>query len=490
MVKKTICFLIVLFSVVSGSYAQKILTLEKALEIAEENSPSVIASRLNLEGRQAALDANRAALKSKFALSVTPFQYSKTRSFNDDYSRWNTVTKVQTGGTFSIIQPVTETDGTLSLVNNFGWFNTRSEFFKDTTISSFSNNLYLQFTQPLFTYNKTKMTLRSMELDLENAQLKYAIDKLSIERSVTQYFYNVYNAQKGLTIVEEELANRKQSYEIIKNKVDAGISAKEELIQAELDLASSQANLYNQQASLENAKDQLKLTIGLYLDEDIAVLADISVDSVEIDMQKAVDYALANRQELRQREISIQNAYMDLTVQKATNEFKGDMTLSMGISGDDHDFPNIYDQPTVSPTVGIKFDIPIYDWGERKAKIKQAETGIESSELSLKNERNNITLNIRQIYRNLNNLRLQIGIQQKNIENAQLTYEINLERYRNGDLTSMDLNLVQNQLSQKKTDLTGAIINYKIELLNLKIESLWDFENNKPLIENNSSPIQ
>ena len=109
------------------------------------------------------------------------------------------------------------------------------------------------------------------------------------------------------------------------------------------------------------------------------------------------------------------------------------------------------------------------------------------ADLSLKEERKNIVYNIRQIYRNLHNLRLQVLIQEKNIENAQLTYEINLERYKNGDLTSMDLNLFQNQLSSSKIDLTRAIIEYKLELLNLKIESLWDFENNKPVIENNTT---
>jgi len=56
-----------------------------------------------------------------------------------------------------------------------------------------------------------------------------------------------------------------------------------------------------------------------------------------------------------------------------------------------------------------------------------------------------------------------------------LTYEINLERYANGDLTSMDLNLFQTQLSTKKMAYAQSLIDYKIQLLNLKIQSLYDF---------------
>jgi outer membrane protein TolC len=77
---------------------------------------------------------------------------------------------------------------------------------------------------------------------------------------------------------------------------------------------------------------------------------------------------------------------------------------------------------------------------------------------------------------------IQIELARENVESAQLTYDINLERYRNGDLTSMDLNLIQNQLSQRKIDLVNSMISYKFSLLDLKIESLWDFEKNQPAL--------
>jgi outer membrane protein len=63
-----------------------------------------------------------------------------------------------------------------------------------------------------------------------------------------------------------------------------------------------------------------------------------------------------------------------------------------------------------------------------------------------------------------------------------LTYEINLERYQNGDLTGMDLNLYQNQLSTQKIAYAQALINYKIELLNMKVQSLYDFEKNQAIV--------
>ena len=87
-----------------------------------------------------------------------------------------------------------------------------------------------------------------------------------------------------------------------------------------------------------------------------------------------------------------------------------------------------------------------------------------------------IIVNIRAVYRSLQNLLNQIEIAKQGVKNAQLTYEVNVERYKNGDLTGMDLNLYQTQLSEQKLSLTQALIDYKLELLNMKIQTLWDFE--------------
>jgi len=171
-----------------------------------------------------------------------------------------------------------------------------------------------------------------------------------------------------------------------------------------------------------------------------------------------------------------------LITTSATNEFRGDVNLSVGIMGNNENFTRIYDKPTRSPQVGVTFSIPIFDWGERKARIRAAELQVESSEMNIKNLEDDIVINIRQVFRNLKNLNTQISIAEQNQKNAQLTYEINLERYKNGDLTSMDLDRFQNQLSQKKMDLSNSLINYKLELLNMKIQSLWDFENNSSFV--------
>ncbi len=480
MMKTGIITLVLAFTVqIAG--AQRILTLPDALEIAWGNSPDIQKSLLSLERSEQSLTAQNAALKSKFSLNVTPFSYDMSRSFNDFYSTWNTNENYQSFGTFTVSQPILLTDGTVSLINRFGWQDNYSEF-SDTRSKTFSNNLYLSIRQPLFTYNATKLELKELELDLENTKLNYAIQKLNLEKMVTQFFYDVYLAQMSLSIAEDEFKNTEKSFEITQNKVDAGLAAKEELYQAELNFATAKSNVQNKKVTLENYKDQFKQYIGMDLMEEIGVMTDIEANRVTVDVAKAIEYGLQSRMEIRQREIDIENSQFSLIRTKAMNEFKGDVNFSIGITGDNEKLIDVYQNPTNNPRFSLAFNIPLWDWGEKKARIKAQEAVIKSRNLDFDQEKIQIVMDIRQVNRRLQNLVNQIDIARQNEKNAQLTYEINLERYANGDLTSMDLNLFQTQLSEKKMSYAQSLIDYKIELLNMKIQTLFDFENNKAIL--------
>ena len=463
------------------AHTQTILTLEKALEIARENSPNIRSTRLNLERSQELLNAQRAALKSQFSFRFNPFNFSQDQTFYTPFSAWTTNKTKGSTSTFTISQPIKQTDGTLALTNRLSWQDSYSDY-KDVRNISYSNNLAISFQQPIFTYNRTEMSTRQLELDLESTTLTYNLQKLSLERQVTSNFYSVYQNKTSLEIAQGELENQKQSYEIIKNKVDAGLQALEELYQAELNLASSQSNLQNRQVSLENSLDNFKLLIGLPLNETITVDTDVTYQEVKVDLDKALETGLKNRLEMRQQNISMENAQYSLIQTAAQNEFKGYVTLSYGIIGTDENFGNMFEVPTKQQTVGLSFDIPIWDWGQKKSRINASRASIERNKISLEDERNSIIIEITKTSRSLNNLVNQIEIARQNVRNAELTYEINLERYKNGDLTSMDLNLFQSQLSQKRNGIVQALISYKLALLDMKIQSLWDFERNQPVL--------
>ncbi len=459
------------------------LTLEMALNIAFQNSPAIRQASLQLEVNRRNLWAQQAGLKSQFSLSVTPYRTSSNRVFSELTSSYNTQTLTRSSTAFTIRQPIKWTDAELRVTDQFNWQESSSTFTGGVKESTFSNSLTVTLSQPLFTYNRTKMQIKELELSLENAQLAYAIQKLQIERQVTQQFLNLYYSRMSIQISQEEYKNATESFDIIKSKVDAGISAPEELYQADITKDNSLASLENRRMQHENSLDTFKILLGMELEDMIDVSADIQKTIVEVDLEKAIAHGLENRMELRQMDIELQRAMHDLIVAGAENEFEASLNLSFGLTGTNPQFAGIYDSPNTDRLISLTLDIPLFDWGQKKHHLAATRAQIETVKLSAEEEIKSIKTEIREAYRNLMNQKRQIEIAEKSIKNAELTYAINLERYRNGDLSSKDLQFYQLQLSQQRLSLVQALINNKLALLDLKIRTLWDFEANRSILD-------
>lgn len=478
-------------AVMDSITSEQVLTLDEAMLIAEQNSPTMRKVWLSRERSRQSLVAQKASTKARLSLNLDPFKYSNSVNFDDYYSRWYNYDFLGSSGSLSISQPIVATNTTLQLSNVFGWQQTTSANQGISTDShSFMNDLYLSVRQPLFTYNSQKMTLKQLEMEVEEAEIYFALSRLSLERTVTNLFYSVYMAQLQLSISEEELKNTRQSRDMIADKVEMGMAADMEIYQADLNLASAQSGVRNRKVSLENAKIDFKRYIGMELNTPITVTASIEInDTLQIDEPLSVQRGLANRMELREREISLEYQKDYLIQVKDYNDFDASVSLSIGITGNNETFRNIYDKPSKSPSVGISLNIPIYDWGERKARIKAQEASLQSSRIDLESEQTDIQVEIGEICRNIGNYKSQIEIERQNRSNAELAYDISLEKYANGDLTAMDLNLYQTQLSNRRIALLQAQINYKLALLNLKIATLYDVENQRPVLAVNSNEI-
>ena len=124
----------------SVSFSQQGLTLEQSLRIAEQNSPSMKKTRLNLIRSQENLNAQNASLKSQFSLSLNPITYNQGKVFNELISNYNTQRNIGSSGTFSIVQPIILTDATISLTNTFSYLDSYSQF-ANLKQKIFSNNL-------------------------------------------------------------------------------------------------------------------------------------------------------------------------------------------------------------------------------------------------------------------------------------------------------------------------------------------------------------
>jgi outer membrane protein TolC len=125
--------------------------------------------------------------------------------------------------------------------------------------------------------------------------------------------------------------------------------------------------------------------------------------------------------------------------------------------------------------------VPLWDWGRNGAEVQAAQASLESNHLTKKNRVDLIKQEIRDIVRNLQSAQQRLEITQRSEELAEKSYKISLLKFENGDLSSQDLALEQNRLTQARTNSLNAIIDYKQALADLRRKTLWDFEKDEPV---------
>jgi outer membrane protein TolC len=457
------------------------LSFDKAVWLVTRQSPEMVQARMTLAQSQAVYDAAVAAQKLSVTLSLSPISYTNDLQLSpNDF--WDTTRNIKSSGQLQLSQPVLFTGGTLALSGDMGWNDLYTSYSRAGESRSFDYHTSISYSQPLLIYNQLKTNLRQQELTLQNNQLTYAMQELAIEASIASDYYGLYQDQMNFYIAQESYQSAKQSYEITEVGVASGKQAKSDLYQASVTLTQNESTMKNQEITWQNAAEALKQRLGLPLDTALSLTIDTTASATTIDLQKAVANGLRQRMELRQEAITIENARFALTQARSNGLFNGNLNVSYGLVGASPAVNTLFRDPAKNMSAALTLQVPLWDFGSNRATVKASAIALRQDELLLDNEKTTIVLSIRKEYRSIQNLQEQIELARQTLKSAALTYDVNLEKYKLGGLSAMDLNQYQIQLSQAKTGLVSALVNYQIELLNMKVQSLWDYRTDQPVL--------
>ena len=486
------------FPAVSFGQTRKLLNLEESITIALNQSFDAARIEQSLINAQMSLQAAQSSLKSNSELFLNSFP-----NFQDNERR-----TAQTGGTFSfdrqrflefqadwfINQPIRFTDGVFSLIGSFQRFQQFGTFDRVgfdqngmpllTTVedpTDYAPQLRLQFRQPLFTLNRLNTNFTKSELNLERTQYSYTRNQLDLIFNVTTNFYNLFKAQQQLEIDQKQVEQSQEAFRIANLKQQAGLLAEVEVLRLEIDLANARNRASTSEATMKSTEDFFKVLIGLPIEDRIETITQLSYDPIEVTLEKALSEALSRRTELRTDEIDIELSAINVKEVDSAREIKGELNMSYGIFNRDEKFSNAFKNFSQDRSVVLGLIIPLWDWSKNRYEVESAKASLENTRLAQKNRIETIKQEIRKGVRDLKSAQQRVDITERSEKLAEKSYRISLLKFENGDLSSQDLALEQNRLTEARTNSLNAIIDYKNALSDLRRKTLWDFEKNAPI---------
>ena len=478
-----------------------ILTIDRAISIALYGSYTV---RSNDESRRA-MQSNYLYFQAQFKPKLD--MYFDLPSWNESVAEvpqanalpvYNSTSSIKFGNEmrFTYVLP---TGGNLAL---------RSELYHQSLRTTFQNDYSTQkrqlaysqfgiiFNQPVFTKNLLRENLLGAEYQYKRAELYFTRTQMDIIYRVTSGFYEVYRAAYAKQISQERLTNSQEALRINQLKFETGNISEGELLVTEIDAAQNDVLLLESIGKYEKAKDDFKLLIGLNMTEEIDIMAEMEFETVVVDMQKATDQALSNRLEIKEIEYDVKLQEIAVDRAKREGEVRGDilayynfagLSPTEGNAGDlfRQSFDNMSIRP---PNRGVQFTltVPILDWGRRRNNVKTQTIYLDQTKMRFDNQHEEIVKEIREIVRMVQESQNRFRINQTNIDIAQRNYRIYRLRFENGDITGQELSLEQARLSDVQLAYINAYVNYQLALADLKRKTMWDFENNRSYLINDS----
>jgi len=487
---------------VAAEEAPVVLTLENSIELALEKGYNARVERLILLGAEQNVIAAKGRFKTHVDLTLdSPDFEEQVQPFRipNELPFYNTTGSLRWQSQLQITQPL-PTNGSFSLSSNI--YQVRESVFKDQLdvvekAKRFYSAFRLEFRQPLFVPNTLKLGMERANLQHEQAQREFTRTELDVVYWVTQSFYGLYSAIRRLEIAREEVEQQKQSYELARRKFDAGLIPEVGALQMEVDLAQSQNRLIEAEGVLSRMEDQFKMTIGLPLEENVAVKTDFALTDFAVDEEKAVEYGLKYRSEIRQGQINHRLAEITLRETDARSAIRGDFRIYYDLTGVSDPyleygadigrfFRSSLDDLRHRPrNRGVIFtlSVPIWDSGVNRAEVAAARATLDRSKLTEAETERQVTQQVRAAITRLRETRGRLEALKKSEEVARRGYEISQARFNNGDITSQELALDRDRLTQARQNYLDAYIQYQISVADLKRNTLYDWEKGKSLVK-------
>ncbi|MDR1344725.1 MAG: TolC family protein [Tannerellaceae bacterium] len=495
---KTVLIMAGILASLSG-HAQQTMTIERAISIALNESYTV---RSNDEARNAMRYEYlyyKAQFKPRLDLNLYAPSWDEQVSEvprSNDLPVYNSTSSIRFGGDlrFTYVLP---TGGNLALAGNLYHENLRATFEQDYSTLK-RRQAYSQFglifDQPVFTKNRLRENLRVAQYQYERSELFFTRTQMDIVYNVTKGFYEVYKAAYEKQINGELLLNAQEALRIARLKFETGNIPEGDLLVTEINALQSDVNLSESSGRYELQKDEFKLLIGVDMNEEIDIVAGMDFETVVIDLQTAIEQALANRLEVKEEEYDLKLQEIEIDRAKREREVKGNIHAYYdftGLSTNTGSIPEMFGSSFDNfmmrpPNRGVTFtlSIPILDWGRGRNIVRSQTVRLKEKQLKLANTNEMIIKEIREIVRTVYEAEKRFRINRKNSDNAVNSYRIARIRFENGDLSGQELAIEQERLSRVQLAFIDAFITYQLALADLKRRTMWDFENNRSYLIN------
>lgn len=479
--KLRIILLLLITFLINPIYSQTAYTLEEVIQRALSQSPDFKIAETRKENRYWQYRYYKTNYVPQLRMLTNTFGSLYANQFTpvrqpDGSVIYRQLNQLNPGVNFSLQQPIALTGGQIqvnSIYNYFDNYTNNTSQWNGTPINIFIN-------QPLFAYNQLKWDKRIEPIRYEESKRDYAESMEQIASDAANLFFNVLQQQINLQIAQFNLANNDTIYKIEQGRYNIGTTSEDKLLQIELQLLRSRQDVAQARLDFQTASLQLRTFIGLRSGETFELAMPEVVPQFAVDETEAFTHA----KETRSAFIAFQRRKYEAeaaVAQAKGQRYQVSLTASYGLNNIGNSIGEIYESPARQQAANLSLNIPVVDWGRRKALMRTALANKKLTDYIIDQDEVNFEQTILTQVRQFEMLRLQIEITKKSDEVALARYNVAQNRYLIGKTDILNLSTALREKDEAKRSYVQALKSFWTSYYDLRRLTLYDFIDRKYL---------
>jgi len=408
------------------------LTLEESIDIALKRSLSISMAREGVKGAEA---RKREAMTGFLPKMNTAYNYTR---LNED-----------PGFFFQGIAPLIPA-GTMitGTKDNYNWV--------------------IEARQPVFAGGGILANYQANKIAEDAARVEETAKIQQVVQDVKIAYFHILRARRIQETAEQSVEMLNAHLGIARNYYRVGLIPKNDLLQAEVELANGKQALVRAKNAVTLAKSQFNTLLRRDLSDGADVVDILTYQPMKQSYEACLETAKQNRPELKMAELAIAQAG------KLVKAAQSDYFPAVSVSGN---YARFGDNPSVSGsaykdmeswTVMAVASWNFWEWGKTKYRVDAVRAKERQAADAARELQDRVCLEIKQAYLALEEDANQIGISQKVIEQAEENFRISEARYKERVARSTEVLDAQTLLTKAKSDYANALADYHISQAKLQ----------------------
>ncbi len=447
----------------------EVLTIDQAVEMALNNSPKLRGAALDVAAAEAKRKQARAQYGPKLQVELTAMFFSEPPGFGGDMGGMDP-------GEVNITEELQQLDDIIQVIGDDadralsagllgvdqglqGIIDTFSSLDSLFASEKYDVTFTARVVQPLTPLWAIHQMAKLAELEVDIARVALERQRIELAYQVREVCFKLLQAQAGLSALDEAIETVGAHIERAQYFLEAGLISKNDLLQAEVRLASLKGQRLEVKHGIELALATLSMLLDLPPDKQIELKApaDLAADEAVPQLAAVQAEAAATRPEMRELNLRIEQARRGI---KAS--WQGYIPNVVALGQYQHNEGSIMVPPTW--TGGVAVDFNVWEWGATYYQVEEAEAGLARAEVGREELKRGIDLQVRAAWLKIAEVTEKIEIAQTAVVQAEEQLRLERERYEAQQATSTDVLDAQTRLTQAKVTADTAVIDRRIAL--------------------------